>query len=226
MWCISCPLPGCPQPWCCGAESQPTFCLAPACPVLLPFFSGSYLFIYTVNVIKLQQEMEAIPCHSPQASPGPGEQGGALCSLQPPASTEPVPGAEERIECVCEHQDLVPAPAPERGILGKKVHFGGQAGLGVEGLLCWLGMLFGRTWEPAPSTRNFLSPSLGYQGTEVGTEDQLLSSSCSSLQLLPPVGFRVNGCCQGSPGSCPPRRVLQGQMRWLRMGCGSVQVSQ
>lgn len=65
------PSQGAPSPDCCGAESQPMFCLAPACLMLLPFFSGLYLFIYTVNVIKLQQEMEAIPCHSPQASPGP-----------------------------------------------------------------------------------------------------------------------------------------------------------
>lgn len=137
------------------------FCLAPACPVLLPFSSGLYLFIYTVNVIKLQQEMEAIPCHSPQASPGPGEQGGALCSMEPPASTESVAEAEERAECICEHRDLVPAPAPGWGILGKKLHFRGQAGLRGKGLLVRLGMLSESTLEPAPSTRNLLSLSLG-----------------------------------------------------------------
>lgn len=149
------------------------FCLAAACPVLLPFSSGSYLFIYTVNVIKLQQETEAIPCHSPQASPGPGEQGGALCSMEPPASTEPVAEAEERAECVCERRDLVPALAPGWGILRKKLHFRGQAGLGVKGLLCWLRMLSGSTSEPTPSTGNLLGPSLGCQETEVGTEDHL-----------------------------------------------------
>lgn len=183
-----------------------------------------------MNVIKLQQETEAIPCHSPQASPGPGEQGGALCSTEPPASTEPVAEAEERAECVCEHRDLVPAPAPGWGILGKKPHFRGQVGLGVKGLLCWLGMLSGSTSEPASSTRNLLGPSLGCQETEVGTEDQPGGHTVAPWpgmelyeQLFPGLS-QLGGSSNPSPASL--RQLLQSaaaaisrvQSEWLLPG--------
>lgn len=162
------PSQGGPSP---DAESQPVFCLAPACPVLLPFSSGSYLFIYTVNVIKLQQETEAIPCHSPRASPGLGEQGGALCRMEPPASTEPVAEAEERAKCVCEHRDLVLAPTPGLGILRKKLHGASRAGGERAPVLAW-----DVVWEHLRACSQHKEPPqpvLGLPGNRGGTEDHL-----------------------------------------------------
>lgn len=153
-----------------------------------------------------------------------------MCSMEPPASTDSVPEAEERAECVCEHRDPVPAPALGWGILGKKLHFRGQAGLGMKGLLCWLGMLSGSTLEPAPSTGNLLGPCLGCQETEVGTEDQLgrhMVAPWPSMRLdeqLFPGLSQPRGSSSPSPASL--RQLLRSaaaaisrvQSKWLLPG--------
>lgn len=134
--------------------------------------------------------------------------------MQPGASCQhrAVPEAEERAECVWEHRDLVPAPAPGWGILRRKLHFRGQAGLGVKGLLCWLGMS-GSTSEPAPSTRSLLGPSSGCQETEVGTEGHLgghmvapWPSSGVYQQLLPRLS-QLGG--SSSPSAASLGQLLQ-----------------